>query len=241
MLGEPLLRLEETDSTNRVALEWQDAPHGAAVVARSQTQGRGRLGRNWESAAGKGLYFSLILRVEVPDAPLYSLSSALGVTSALEKLTKLKCRVKWPNDVLCVSSDGEARKIGGILCEARGPQLVVGIGVNVNQNLEELPPRPVFPASSLALESGKTWEIDAVLSAIIRELNVVLPRLENHGWNDLRAEFENQCLGIGEVLRVKTGSETLIGTLESVDEKGALVLRTASGVRKVLAGEISYF
>lgn len=241
MLGEPLLRLDVTDSTNRVALDWDDAPHGAAVVARFQTQGRGRLGRSWESAADLGLYLSLILRVERGNAPLYSLSSALGVARAIEKCAGLKCRVKWPNDVLCVASNGEPRKIGGILCEARGDKLVVGIGVNLNQSGEELPLRPIFPASSLAMESGKTWEIDAVLDAVLGELNEVLPRLQNGGWTDLRAEFERQCLGIGEVVRVQMESESVVGVSESVDETGALVLRTAAGVRAVLAGDVSYF
>lgn len=241
MLGEPLLRLDETDSTNRVALDWDEAPHGAAVVARFQSGGRGRLGRKWESAPDLGLYLSLILRVDTSDSPLYSLLSALGAARAIGKLSGLKCRVKWPNDVLCSSSSGEARKIGGILCEARGEKLVIGIGINVNQNAAQLPSRPIFPASSLALESGKSWQIDAILGAVLSELSDVLPRLSHSSWDELRPQFERKCLGIGEVVRVKLETETLVGVFDSVGADGALMLKTADGVRRILAGDVGYF
>jgi len=237
MLGEPLLRLDETDSTNRVALDWDDAPHGACVVARSQTRGRGRLGRGWESAAGKGLYLSLILRVESASAPLFSLWSALGVARALEKLGGPLCRVKWPNDVLCLDSSGQARKIGGILCEGRGEILVVGIGVNVNHGAQELPARPIFPASSLRLATGRVFEIDVVLSAVLAELDAVFAQNRD----DLHAEFARRCFGLGEVVRVKTATQSWVGVFEGVGEEGALLLRTADGLRRVVAGDVSYF
>ncbi len=240
MLGEPLLRLEETDSTNRVALDWLDAPHGAAVTARLQTAGRGRLGRPWESAADAGLYLSLILRGRGQGAPQYSLLSALGAARAVETLSGVSCRVKWPNDVLAISDGGEARKIGGILGEARGEKLVIGIGLNVNQGVGELPSRPLFPASSLRLESGRNWEIEAVLGAVLTELEALFGRLEAGEWNDLRVEFERVCFGHGERVRVR-GETEIVGVFEAIDRSGALLLRTADGLKTVLAGDVSYF
>ena len=238
MLGEPILRLEECDSTNRVALDWGDAPHGACVVAASQTAGRGRLGRVWESAAGCGLYFSLVLRPETPrNLGIWSLSSALGVAMALEEIAGVKTRIKWPNDVLVVAKNGEARKIGGILSEARGEQLVIGIGVNLNQNADELPARPIFAASSLHLETGKYWEIDAVLAAILGRLDTLFAR----DWPAIHPDFRRRCLGLGEVVRVKTGGETLIGIFQDVSDDGALLLRTADGMKTLVAGDVGYF
>ena len=241
MLGEPLLKLEITDSTNRVALDWLDAPHGAAVVARVQTNGRGRLGRSWQSAADTGLYLSLVLRHRAPDAAIYSLLSALGAALALEKLTGLRCRLKWPNDVLTLSPTGEARKIGGILGEARGEKLVIGIGVNINQNRDELPDRPLFPASSLQVESGREWEVEAVLQAILMELDAIFTRFEENEWEALRREFERNCLGLGEVVRVGNGDATMLGIFEGVGADGALTLRTADGLQRILAGDVAYF
>ena len=238
MLGEPLLRLETTDSTNRVALDWEDAPHGAAVVARRQTGGRGRLGRVWVSPPDAGLYLSLVLRCEtLQNGAVLSLLSALGVARALEHLTNFKIGVKWPNDILGFDPGGAPRKIGGILCEARGAKIVVGIGLNLNQSAAELPQRPLFPATSLQLQSGRKWDVEVVLKAVLASLDEVLSR----GWDEERAEFERRCFGIGEVARVTTPSETLTGILAGVDEGGALWVRTAQGLKRVVAGEVSYF
>ncbi len=233
MLGEPLLRLDETDSTNRVALEWADAPHGACVVARAQTGGRGRLGRSWSSPPDAGLYLSLVWRGKVSG--VLALKSALGVARAVEKVAGFSARVKWPNDILAVDERGAARKIGGLLCETRGDLTVIGVGVNLNQSREELPPRLIFPASSLHIEIGRTFTADEVLPVVLREMDAVLT-LE---WSELQFQFERRCFGIGEVLRVES-SETLTGIFAGVDEEGALILRTADGSKRVFAGDVSY-
>ncbi|RYG75131.1 biotin--[acetyl-CoA-carboxylase] ligase [bacterium] len=237
MLGQPILRLDEVDSTNRVALDWEDAPHGAAVVARSQSGGRGRLGRNWSSPRDTGLYLSVVLLPEqLENNTAFSLLVALAVAQALEKTTALKIGVKWPNDVLCVRKNGKALKIGGILCESRGPRIVVGIGVNLNQSEEELPPRPIFEASSLQIETGRPWSIDAVLNAILEELDAVL----SSGWDAQYRDFVRHCYGIGEVVRVKAPTATTIGIFEAVGENGSLLLRTSEGLKEIVAGDISY-
>jgi BirA family biotin operon repressor/biotin-[acetyl-CoA-carboxylase] ligase len=237
MFGQPILRLEEVDSTNTVALDWEDAPHGAAVVARLQTGGRGRLGRTWSSPKDDGLYLSIVLRPEKPENnAILSLMVALGVAQALEKTTGLKIGVKWPNDVLCIRKDGKALKIGGILCEARGPKIVAGIGINLNQSADELPPRPLFEASSLQIESGRAWTVDAVLGAILSELESVLDQT----WSELHREFVRHCFGLGEVVRVKSHAKTLIGIFEAVGDDGALLLRTPNGLQPIVAGDISY-
>ncbi|MBW3636457.1 MAG: biotin--[acetyl-CoA-carboxylase] ligase [Armatimonadetes bacterium] len=238
MIGEPILRLETTDSTNRVALDWDEAPHGAAVVARAQSGGRGRLGRHWESPPDAGLYLSLILRPESPqNSAVWSLLAALGVARALEKLSGLKIGLKWPNDVLGFDPDGAPRKIGGILGEAKGSKIVVGIGINLNQSLEELPERPIFPASSLRLLSACDWDVDVVLAAVLSELDDVLGR----NWDEVRADFERRCWGIGEVARFESEGASLLGVVAGVDGDGALMLRSADGLKRVVAGELSYF
>jgi BirA family biotin operon repressor/biotin-[acetyl-CoA-carboxylase] ligase len=238
MLGQPILRLDEVDSTNRVALDWDDAPHGAAVIARSQTGGRGRLGRSWSSPRDTGLYLSLVLLPENPqNNAILSLMVALGVAQALEKTTGLKIAVKWPNDVLCVRKDGKALKIGGILCEVRGPKVVVGIGVNLNQNEDELPSRPLFEASSLQIETGREWGVDTVLDSIFSELERVLAL----GWTALHRDFVRHCFGLGDVVRVRNQSSSVIGLFEAVGEDGALLLRTPDGLKHIVAGDISYF
>lgn len=242
MLGTPLRQLETTDSTNRVALEWHDAPHGAAVVADEQTGGRGRLGRSWSSPAGKGLYLSIILRpgAALAVAPL-SLLAGLAVANALEPLAGVKIRLKWPNDVLLQRTDGGLVKIGGILCEGRGEIVVVGIGLNLNHERGELPERPLFPASSLKLETDREFEVNRVLTPLLQQMEACLTTLQAGQWDKLRSEFGRKCLGIGEVVRVKTETEQVVGIFESIGEDGALLLRTADGLKRIVAGDVGYF
>lgn len=166
-----LLRLPATDSTQTVArfLADQGAADRTLVWADRQTGGRGRLKRRWESKPG-GLYASLILRPSLPAARLAEVSLLTGDAAAvaLRRHAGVETAVKPPNDVYAAAPDGRGRKICGILCEAAGGErrldwLIVGIGVNVN-NAVSLP-----TASSLKALTGKSWEVEAVLRAVLGE------------------------------------------------------------------------
>lgn len=146
-----------------------DAPEGALALAEEQTHGRGRRGRDWQGKAGKGLLFSLCLRPAVETARLASFTpvAAAAIVEAIVSFGG-EATVKPPNDVLL-----SGRKVAGILAEASAGRVALGVGVNVEQQSSDLPARPVFPASSLALELGRS--IDRV------ELLVcILTRLERH-------------------------------------------------------------
>jgi BirA family transcriptional regulator, biotin operon repressor / biotin---[acetyl-CoA-carboxylase] ligase len=127
-----------------------DAPEGAVAVADEQTQGRGRLGRMWVAPPGTSLLFSVVLRPEVATERLPTLTVA-AAEAACEVVARLglDASVKPPNDVLV-----DGRKVAGVLAEASEGRVTLGIGLNVSQRADELPERPVFPATSLALELG---------------------------------------------------------------------------------------
>ena len=225
MLGQPRKHFALVDSTNRVALDWADATHGALVWADSQTAGRGRLGRAWQSPAGKGLYFSLVLRPDEPDPARLALLAGLGVAAAVEGFCDLPIACKWPNDILCNS-----KKIGGILCETRDERVVVGVGLNVTHQPQDLPDRPIFPASSLLLESGKTFSIPLLLDAILSSLETTF------GQTEWRAAYENRMWGRGEVAR----ADGKLGVVQGIENDGRLRLQTADGPRFVVAGELEW-
>ena len=138
--------VERCESTQRLLAE--DAPEGAVAATDEQTAGRGRLGREWLAPAGSSLLASIVLRPDVPTANLPELSLVAGraVARALGELAE----VKFPNDVLL-----NGRKVAGILAEAREGCVVLGIGINVSQSAHELPERPVHPATSLLIETGR--------------------------------------------------------------------------------------
>jgi len=252
MFGEPLIVLDSVDSTNRYALDWAGAPHGAAVVAQAQTGGRGRLGRSWSSPPGRGLYLSVVLR-NLPDSLVARLSLviALATARAARALSGLPVGTKWPNDIVAPDGSGQYRKIGGILCEARaepetiqgggspGRKVVAGIGLNLTHRAEELPERPVFPASSLYLLGGREYSALEALPVVLAQLEAAIEAHQAGDWPRLRAEFSAMCAGLGEVGSVRLIDTTVYGLLKEIDDGGALILTTADGPRRLLAGDVS--
>ncbi|HUZ14985.1 MAG TPA: biotin--[acetyl-CoA-carboxylase] ligase [Gaiellaceae bacterium] len=160
-LGRPYRFVGECPSTQR--LLGGDDPEGATVATDHQTAGRGRLGRVWEDAPGRGLLFSVLLRPTLHMAiwPELSLVAGEAVASALP----VDARVSHPNDVMV-----DGRKIAGILPEATTGRVRLGIGINVNQTAAELPDETVKPTTSLRIETGREWERGPLLAAILLEL-----------------------------------------------------------------------
>jgi BirA family biotin operon repressor/biotin-[acetyl-CoA-carboxylase] ligase len=152
-------------STQRLLAE--DAAEGTVAAADEQTEGRGRLGRTWVAPAGTAVLASIALQPDVPTAKLAELSVVAGraCASAIVELTELAPEVKWPNDVLI-----EGRKVAGILSEARGGRVVLGIGINVSQGASALPVRPQYPATSLLLETGGIVPRAELLAAFLDHL-----------------------------------------------------------------------
>lgn len=163
--GAPLYLYAERCSSTQDLLP-PDAPEGALALAEEQTRGRGRRGRDWQGAAGKGLLFSLCLRPQVATARLASFTpvAAEAIVQAIASFDG-QATVKPPNDVLLAG-----KKVAGILAEASAGRVVLGVGVNVEQGAGDLPARPVFPASSLALELGRPIDRVELLICILAQL-----------------------------------------------------------------------
>jgi BirA family transcriptional regulator, biotin operon repressor / biotin---[acetyl-CoA-carboxylase] ligase len=163
--GQPLYLYAERCSSTQDLLP-PDAPEGALALSEEQTQGRGRRGREWQGAPGKDLLFSLCLRPPVETARLASFTpvAAEAIAQAIASLG-VEATVKPPNDVLIAG-----RKVAGILAEASAGRVVLGVGVNVAQEAGDLPERPVFPASSLALELGYSIDRVELLASALAQL-----------------------------------------------------------------------
>jgi BirA family biotin operon repressor/biotin-[acetyl-CoA-carboxylase] ligase len=163
--GRPYEHVGSTSSTQ--LLLGPDAPEGALVVAEEQTAGRGRLGRRWFAPAGTSLLCSLQLR---PDTPTERLPELTGVAAracadAIAALTGLEPALKFPNDVLV-----GARKVAGILAEARDGRVVLGVGINVNVRADELPEDVDRPATSLLVETGRELDRAELLAELLERL-----------------------------------------------------------------------
>jgi BirA family biotin operon repressor/biotin-[acetyl-CoA-carboxylase] ligase len=156
---------ETTGSTQRMLAG--DETEGAIAVAEEQTKGRGRLGRTWEAPPGTSVLVSILLlpEVEAPRLPELSLVAGGAVAEAIAEVTGLEPAIKFPNDVLV-----SGRKVAGILAESSEGRVVLGIGVNANQSLDQLPVDAQTQPTSLSLELGKPVSRVRLLAAILLQL-----------------------------------------------------------------------
>jgi len=175
VIGREIIVLEQTGSTNDAILQIANAnsKEGLVVFAEHQTAGRGQRGNRWESAAGKGLWFSILLRpkIDLASSPQLTAWAAEAVSGAIQNEFSLTPTIKPPNDV---QIDG--RKIAGVLVEMRAQEkaahlAIAGIGVNVNQSREDFPKELQSRAISLAMALGKQIDRQSFAVALLRKLD----------------------------------------------------------------------
>jgi len=238
---------DETDSTNRVALELGrgGAPHGTTVVAEAQSAGRGRLGRAFFSPPYLNLYTSVLLRplLSTAEAPTLVHAAAVAVADAIaaETADDDAVEIKWPNDVLL-----NGRKSTGILLElaaeaARVEYAVVGIGVNLNVEPDAFPEEFRAHATSLRAHVGRPIGRPGFARRLYGTLESVLDDHARGGLAALRDRYEARFRMRGRSVRViETAGEGFAGVARGISEDGALLVERANGqVRRVLAGDVT--
>lgn len=218
-----------TGSTNADALDaaGRGIAEGTCFVAGEQTAGRGRHGRAWVSDPGAGLWSSTVLpsSVEPTQAPI---AAALAIIDMSQELPGPRLFIKWPNDVL--AADG--RKIAGILAEATGRAVIVGIGINIDYPADALPdPR----ATSWFVETGMHPDRSEVLAALLANLYARITQ----PFEQVLADYRSHSSTLGARVRVVLpGGEELEGVAVNVDESGHLLVQTGETVRTVIAGDV---
>ena len=239
-LGRALVFLDETSSTSDVAhrMACDGAPHGQLVVAEAQTRGRGRHGRSWISPKGVNLYLSLVLRPSLSPsrAPELGLVVAVALAEALLELGA-PVRIKWPNDL-----EIGAKKVAGVLAEMSAePErlhfVVVGIGINVN--LDPIPSEIDSIATSLKRELGRGVSRLRLCAAVLSSLEDWLDRHEDQGFSPVRSRWMELSSTVGSMVEVHLeGGRVLAGEAQGIDDGGALLVRAASGLERVLSGDV---
>lgn len=233
--------LDEVDSTNEEARRRAAAGEAGPlwIAARRQTGGRGRQGRRWTSVDGN-LYATLLLRPALParTASLHSFAACLAVAELFEG-AGATARLKWPNDALL-----NGGKAAGVLLEASGAGpaldwLAIGVGVNLAGHPEP-DAAALHPPTDLRAETGAVIAPEAALATIAESLARWGARLAAEGFAPLRAAWLARAAKLGERIEARLPGETVAGVFEDVDEQGALVLRTATGQRRLHAADI-YF
>lgn len=241
-IGHSIEYFETIASTNDRARELAaaGAPEGVAVIAEAQTQGRGRLGRRWESPPNRNLYLSVLLRppIAIEEAPLIALVAGLATTEAVGQWAP-RARIKWPNDVVI-----EGRKTAGILTELYtgngSAAVIVGIGVNLNLAVEELPAELRDKATSVSAATGKPVDRAAFAAALLSKLEGRYRQLCGAGFAALREAWDALSCLTGRRIRISGAGGTQQGTVLGMGKDGTLrLVSDGGGEMRVVAGDVT--
>ena len=240
-LGRSMIYVEEASSTNDLVREaaTNNADEGLCVIAERQTRGRGRMGRSWFSPPFKNLYFSLLLRPRLKGGTLHPLSflSCLSLHSLL-KGRGLPVSLKWPNDVLV-----RGRKVSGTLIELepRTGAAIVGVGINVNMEEEDLEGSIRETATSIYMETGGHMEREALLAAFLNTFEELYGLLEREGPSSIVGIWEREANLKGRSVSFEKGGQRLEGIVRGLSAEGALILEVKGQHLEVHAGEVTWY
>ena len=234
-----ILHLPVVDSTNNYMKNQIDSlPDRTVVWADQQTGGKGRLGRNWSSPVGN-LYLSMLFRNPACDISLFPLLCAVAVSRAIKGQAKVTPLVKWPNDLVL-----NGKKICGILCESvisnDAVQVICGIGVNLNLGKEGYPPEQLPYATSLKIETGTEYSIEALVQGVSAELERIVNIYLEKGFAAFREEYESVLINRGKTVKVLYQNQTVTATALGIADNGNLLCQKEDGtVLQINSGEAS--
>lgn len=241
-MGKQLHYRDVLPSTQKTAHELANdgAPEGTLVVADKQTAGRGRMARVWHSQEGNGIWMSLILRPDVPlqKTPQLTLLSAVAVVQAIEAFTGIQPAIKWPNDLMI-----HGKKAVGILTELQAEEdrvrsVILGIGINVNQQEADFPGELQDIATSLSMEAGEKIDRAGLIQEILLTFEKRYQDYLNHGFTPIKLLWESYAVGLGNELRARTLQGTFYGKSLGIDDDGVLLLETRDGIKKIYSADI---
>lgn len=243
--GRNITYLERCASTQIIAHEaaQEDVEDGTVILSEEQTAGKGRMARPWDSKAGKGIWMSVIARPRLApqQAPQMTLVAAVAVTRAIEEVTGLMPQIKWPNDLLL-----NGKKITGILTELQTEPdmikaIILGIGINVNQNQADFPLELEEIASSLKIEKGEAIDRTYLIAKILGYLEEYTKLYETHGFSPIKLLWESYSNTAGKRIRAVMLNETIEGIARGISEDGMLELQLADGtIRGIYSADIEF-
>ncbi|MEH7125275.1 MULTISPECIES: biotin--[acetyl-CoA-carboxylase] ligase [unclassified Bacillus (in: firmicutes)] len=227
-IGKNIHYEESVDSTQKIAhrLANEDTPEGTVIIAEEQLLGRGRMDRRWHSPKYTGIWMSVILRPNLPPpkAPQLTLITAVAVVQAIEELTDLSPQIKWPNDILI-----NGKKVTGILTELQADadritSIIIGIGINVNQQKEDYPEELHTIATSLSIESGKKLQRAELVKILLSKLENLYTLYLEKGFYPIKLLWESYAISIGKVITARTITGSIQGKALGITEDGVLMI-----------------
>ncbi len=229
-IGRNIKQYKTIDSTNAEAKRNTNLPDGTVFVADTQTNGRGRLGREWTSNDGRDIFMSLLLKPDILVEEISKITLVAGIAAA--RAIGLDCKIKWPNDIVIGT-----KKVCGILTELSGGNAICGIGINVNTSVfdGELSDK----ATSMCIETGTTVSRDDVIARFLNELEPLYERFIRDGFSALIDSYRELCITIGKDVNVIYPDRSFIGRVVDINDNGELIVETSGEKITVFSGEVS--
>lgn len=243
VLGSDIKYFTTTDSTNNQAkkLALSGAVDGTIVISEEQGGGRGRLSRSFFCPKYKGIWFSVILRPDFlpQEAPKCTLLAAVAVTKAIYDVTGVKVGIKWPNDILY-----NGKKLVGILTEMSAEMerinyIVIGIGIDVNISVEEMPEDIRDIATSLSQITGKEVSRLKLLNKLLYHLEQLYIMAQKQNFAPILDEWRKYSITLNQEIKVISGNNVTYGKAVDIDDDGALLVKINGQIKRVLAGDVS--
>jgi BirA family biotin operon repressor/biotin-[acetyl-CoA-carboxylase] ligase len=240
-IGKTIEYYTKTESTNNDAWELCDenGKDGTAIIAGLQSKGRGRQGKKWHSAPGKGLAFSVLIYPDISteNSGLFSIAVAIAIHKALLQY-EIESQLKWPNDILI-----EGKKLGGILCESRISKnkvkaLVIGIGLNVNESRDDFPPEISAQSTSLFLRKGIPFQRERILASILNELEIVIEALKENQIASVMHDWESACGHLNKTISIQENDEVKTGIFSGINAQGNARLIIDGKIKTISSGEL---
>lgn len=240
-MGKNIHFFKEVDSTNDVARELadEDAEEGTLVIAESQRSGKGRRGKRWISPSG-GVWMTIILRpdVEPPKAPQLTLVTGVAVAETLNQECGLDVGIKWPNDILI----GD-KKVCGILTEVKADMgkvdyVLVGIGIDLNVDLNIFPPELRGGATSLKAELDREIMGAELVAIFLKNFEIYYGEFKQGKFREILNKWRKLSKTIGNYVEVHKKGGPVYGEAVGINKDGELILELDDGtLRKIISGE----
>ncbi len=241
LIGKRIIVLEEVESTNDEIKKYLKEDEGLVVIANSQTQGRGRLGRSWHSPKGTGIYLSALVKpnIKLELLPPITLAAGLASVLAIKSFSKSSPYLKWPNDILI-----KGKKVSGILCElcdSNPLSLIIGIGINANQETKHFQEPLKEIATSLLLENGAKVDRESLTISLISSLDKVYNEFLDNGIPSIVKQWTDHTDLFGKKITIVQGGVVYTGTALRLTEEGQLEMSFKEGKSLFFdSGEIAH-
>ncbi|WP_010234234.1 biotin--[acetyl-CoA-carboxylase] ligase [Clostridium arbusti] len=243
-IGRSIIHFDSIDSTNNKAKELAllDEKNGTVIISEEQTMGKGRMGRNFISPKGKGIWMSIILKPDINplNVAMVTQIGAAAINKAFREM-KIETLIKWPNDILL-----NKKKICGILTEMSAELtkvnfLVMGIGINVNLDEGDFTEEVKEMATSVKIETGKSLSRKEIVSRILNNFEVLYEDfIEREDIEKTISICRENSILIGREIRVIKRENSINAKVLDIDNKGELVVQYEDGKREnLISGEIS--